>query len=120
MGTVMISKIEGSGEELPFDWSALGNHLQILSSGNVKYDQVGNKITASYNESKESKPPTNYPYIEKISLFGEPKPNACLIAKEIGEHTHNARKAYGNGSDFLGSAKSRFSSSLMLSSVKVV
>jgi CRISPR-associated protein Cmr1 len=109
-GTVDIRGIEGPGEEIDRTWDGLVGNLNALSPNNVDY-----KLSGSTEIVAESAAPDRYPYIERIRIVGKKRFDSTKdVYEQIGMVVHNYARE-----NFLGDARPRFASPLLLSTLPV-
>jgi CRISPR-associated protein Cmr1 len=106
-GTVAITGIEGAGADINRSFNGLADNLNALSLFGARYTASGTKINCA-----RVKTPTRYPFIESIQLAGTRKFSGTQeIIGQIGMAVHH------HSGGFLGMAKPRFASSVLLSSI---
>jgi CRISPR-associated protein Cmr1 len=106
-GTVAITGMEGEGADIDGSFNGLADNLNELSLFGARYTLSGNKIICA-----PAKTPARYPFIESIRLAGTRKfPGTQEIIGQIGMAVHH------HSGGFLGMARPRFASSVLLSTI---
>lgn len=110
-GTVVITDINGVGEDIDYTFDGAVENLKALSYFGAEYTLANNNTEIIVKSDNAA----DYPYIENIWIVGSKTyPDPSQIIKQIGMSVHCFA-----GEPFLGRPNPRFASSILLSTVPV-
>jgi len=113
MGTVTVERIDGTGREVSAA-NTIDNCLSLLNHVAERDIYILDENESLISGTRKGR---NYPYIEKVMLYRSLRGiRAGDLQKIIGDAAHN-NKRDNPWDKFLGSAKPRFASSLLISTI---